>query len=129
MLTYLLVALGGAIGSVARFFCSSVLTRHWDQHFPVGTILVNVSGSFIIGFLASFTGPDGRWPVPAPGRAFLLVGILGGFTTFSSFSLQTLELARNGRWGLAGLNILLSVALCLAGVVLGHLLASLTRGR
>lgn len=129
MLTYLLVALGGAIGSVARFFCSSVLTRHWDQHFPVGTILVNVTGSFIIGFIASSTSPDGKWPLPVQGRAFLMVGILGGFTTFSSFSLQTLDLARNGKWGLAGLNVILSVTLCLTGVVTGHLLASFAKGR
>ena len=124
MLTYLLVALGGAIGSVARFWCAAVLTRKLDHDFPAGTLFVNVSGSFVIGMISTLTGPEGKWPVSSPARTFLMIGILGGYTTFSSFSLQTLDLARSGRWGYASLNVLLSVALCLIGVLLGHLVAS-----
>jgi len=82
-------------------------------------------GSLIIGFFATFTGIDGRLPVPLEARAFVMVGICGGFTTFSAFSLQTLELAREGRFLWAGANIILSVVLCLVAVALGHWLAVL----
>lgn len=93
--------------------------------FPWATILINILGSLVIGFLATFTGPEGRLPAPIDARAFLIVGICGGFTTFSAFSLQTLDLARNGRLLLAGTNIVLSVSLCLVAVALGHWVATL----
>jgi CrcB protein len=93
--------------------------------FPWGTILVNIIGSLVIGFVATLTGPNGRAVVPVNAQAFVMVGLCGGFTTFSAFSLQTLELARDGRFLYAGANVVLSVVLCLAAVALGHWLAAL----
>jgi CrcB protein len=93
--------------------------------FPWGTILVNIIGSLVIGFVATLTGPNGRVVVPAEAQAFVMVGLCGGFTTFSAFSFQTLELARDGRLVYAGANIMLSVVLCLTAVALGHWLATL----
>jgi CrcB protein len=124
MFNYLLVALGGALGSVARYGVSGMVARWFGESFPWGTLLVNVAGSFAIGLFATLTGADGRWLVPPAGRTFFMAGICGGFTTFSSFSLQTLNLVRDGQWLFAGLNILGSVALCLLFVWLGHLCAS-----
>jgi CrcB protein len=124
MLNYLLVALGGALGSVARYGASGLAARWFGETFPWGTLLVNVSGSLVIGFFATFTGTEGRWLVSPTIRTLFMVGICGGFTTFSSFSLQTLNLVRDGQWLYAGLNILGSVTLCLLFVWLGHLLAS-----
>ncbi len=121
--SYLWVAIGGALGSVARFWFSGVVARRFGETFPWGTLLVNVTGSFIIGFFATVTAPDGRWLAPAGFRTFFMFGICGGYTTFSSFSLQTLNLAEDGEWFLAGANVLGSVALCLVAVWLGHLLA------
>lgn len=123
MLTYLWVAVGGALGSLARFWLSGVVARGIGETFPWGTIVINVTGSFVIGFFAMLTGPDGRWFVPSDARIFVLVGLCGGYTTFSSFSLQTLNLARNGEWLWAGGNIVLSVVLCLIAVWFGHVSA------
>jgi fluoride exporter len=124
MLNYLWVGLGGALGSIARYWFSGLIARFFGETFPLGTLLVNVSGSFIIGFFAMATGPDGRWLV-APGvRTFFMIGICGGYTTFSSFSLQTLDLARDGEKLFAGLNAVLSLTLCLLAVWLGDLLAA-----
>jgi CrcB protein len=125
MLTYFWVALGGAIGSVARLWLSVQVGLLTGLGFPWGTILVNIIGSLVIGFVATLTGPNGRVAVPIDAQAFVMVGLCGGFTTFSAFSLQTLELARDGRLLHAGANILLSVVLCLTAVVLGHWLAML----
>ena len=117
------VALGGALGSVARYWCSGVIARAMGETFPWGTLIVNVSGSLVIGFIATVSGPDGRFLIPPEARQFMMVGILGGYTTFSSFSLQTLSLARDGEWLLAGANIVGSVVLCLIAVWVGHMLA------
>jgi CrcB protein len=125
MLTYFWVALGGAIGSMARLWLSVQVGLLTGLGFPWGTILVNIIGSLVIGFVATLTGPNGRVAVPIDAQAFVMVGLCGGFTTFSAFSLQTLELARDGRLLHAGANILLSVVLCLTAVVLGHWLAML----
>ena len=124
MMLYLLVAFGGALGSVARFWFSGLVAGHFGETFPWGTLLVNVSGSFAIGFIATLTGPDGRVFAGADTRQFLMTGICGGYTTFSSFSLQTLNLAREGEWARAGANVLASVAVCLVAVWLGHLAAA-----
>jgi CrcB protein len=121
---YLWVALGGAIGSVMRYACTLGAARWLGAAFPWGTLLVNVAGSFAIGLLAALVAADGRPALGADARAFVLVGILGGFTTFSSFSLETLSLARGGALGAATANVALSVALCLAGVWLGFLSAA-----
>ncbi|HEX7531608.1 MAG TPA: fluoride efflux transporter CrcB [Methyloceanibacter sp.] len=120
---YLWVALGSALGGAARFFCTGVAARLFGETFPWGTLFVNVLGSFIIGFFATLTGPDGRMFAGTTTRQFVMTGILGGFTTFSSFSLQTLNLANDGEWLQAGGNVVGSVVLCLVAVWLGHLLA------
>jgi fluoride exporter len=126
MLTYFWVALGGAIGSMARLWLSVHVALLTGLGFPWGTILVNIIGSLVIGFVATLTGPSGRLVVPVNVQAFVMVGLCGGFTTFSAFSLQTLELARDGRLIHAAANILLSVVLCLTAVAIGHWLATLS---
>jgi CrcB protein len=122
---YFWVAVGGAIGSMARLWLGVKVTLLTGLAFPWGTILVNIIGSLVIGFVATLTGPNGRVAVPVNAQAFVMVGLCGGFTTFSAFSLQTLELARDGRLMHAGANIMLSVVLCLTAVALGHWLAAL----
>jgi len=124
MLNYFFVALGGALGSVGRFWLSGLIANRFGSTFPWGTIIVNVTGCFIIGFFNTLTGTEGRWLVSPAMRTFFMIGICGGYTTFSSFSLQTLNLANDGEWLYAGANILYSVALCLVGVWLGHALAA-----
>jgi fluoride exporter len=125
MLTYLLVALGGAIGSIARLWLGVQIGLLTGLKSPWGTVVVNILGSLVIGFVATLTGPNGRVVAPIEARAFVMIGLCGGFTTFSAFSLQTLELARDGRLLLAAANIGLSVLLCLVAVALGHWLATL----
>jgi CrcB protein len=124
-MAYVWVALGGALGSVARYGCSLAAMRWLGTAFPWGTMFVNVTGSFTIGLLAALVAADGRPLLGADARAFAIVGLLGGFTTFSSFSLETLNLARSGALGAAAINVVLSVALCLAGVGLGFATAGL----
>ena len=123
-MNYLWVAVGSALGGVARYWCSGLAARLWGETFPWGTLIVNVAGSFVIGLFATATGPDGRFLVPSEARVFVMVGVCGGYTTFSSFSLQTLALARDGEWLGVGANIVLSVVLCLAAVWLGHAAAA-----
>ncbi len=123
-MTYLWVALGSALGGMARYWMSEVVAVAIGETFPWGTLVINIIGSLIIGFFATYTGPDGRILIPSDIRIFVMVGICGGFTTFSSFSLQTLNLARSGDFMRAGMNVILSVALCLLFVWLGHLAAS-----
>ena len=124
MLAYLWIALGGALGSVGRFWLSGLIAGRYGETFPWGTLVVNVIGSFVIGFFATITSPDGRLLAPVGFRQFFIYGVCGGYTTFSSFSWQTLELAHDGEWLRAGGNVLGSVALCLVAVWLGHLLAA-----
>jgi fluoride exporter len=121
LLTYVWVALGGALGSLARFAASGAIARSTGEIFPWGTFTVNVTGCFIIGLFAMLTGPDGRVAVPPDVRQFFMVGICGGYTTFSSFSLQTLALARAGDMARASANVIASVVFCLVGVWLGSL--------
>ena len=122
--TYLWIALGGALGSMARFWLAAFVAAILGPQFPWGTILINILGSFVIGFFATLTGPGGRVVASFNTRAFVMVGICGGFTTFSAFSLQTLDLARDSRWLQAGGNVVLSVVACLIAVWAGHVLAS-----
>jgi CrcB protein len=124
-MAYVWVALGGAIGSVARYACSLAAVRWLGAAFPWGTLFVNVAGSFTIGLLAALVAADGRPLLGADARAFLIVGVLGGSTTFSSFSLETLALARGGAFGAAALNAALSLALCFGGAWLGFASAGL----
>jgi CrcB protein len=121
---YLLIALGGALGSVLRFFLSGLVASHVGETFPWGTLVINATGSLAIGFFATLTAPDGRWFANTETRQFVMTGILGGYTTYSSFSLQTLNLARDGEWLRAGGNAFGTLALCLVCVWLGHLLAA-----
>lgn len=124
---YLWVALGGAFGSVARFGLNELVSARFGTNFPWGTMTVNVIGSFVIGLLAAFTLPESRLHPEARTLAtqFLMVGVCGGFTTFSSFSLQTLNFVRDREWLYAGGNILLSVVLCVLATWLGYLLGSI----
>jgi len=121
--TYLWIALGSAVGGALRYWCSGLVARAFGETFPWGTLIVNVLGSFIIGFFGTLTAPDGRLFVGSNARQFVMVGFCGGYTTFSSFSLQTLNLLNDGEWFYAGANITLSVLLCLIGVWAGHVLA------
>ena len=121
---YCWIALGSAIGGAARYWCTGFAARILGETFPWGTLCVNVVGSFIIGFFATLTGPDGRVFASTTTRQFAMVGLLGGYTTFSSFSLQTLNLVQDSEWLQAGGNIVGSVVLCLLGVWLGHILAA-----
>lgn len=123
-LTYLSIALGGALGSVARFFCAEWIVARWPSAFPFGTLFVNVLGSLIIGMAAAMGESDARIQLPLLARQFIMIGILGGYTTFSSFSLQTLMLMRNGAWLLAAVNAAASVFLCVLAAWAGFALIS-----
>jgi len=118
-MTWLWVMLGSALGGVARFWLSGLAAYALGGTFPIGTLIVNVTGSFVIGFFATLTGPDGRVFVASDARQFVMTGICGGYTTFSSFSLQTLNLVRDDEWLIAGANVVVSVVLCLVAVWLG----------
>jgi CrcB protein len=120
---YLWIGLGSALGGMARFWCSGVMARLIGETFPWGTLFVNVVGSLLIGFFATVTAPDGRLFLDQTTRQFVMLGFMGGFTTFSSFSLQTLNLMNDGEWLYAGLNIGVSVVLCLVAVWIGHIIA------
>lgn len=117
------IFLGGGLGSLGRWWLSGWVAGRIGETFPWGTLVVNVTGSVAIGLFATLTGPDGRWLAPASVRQFFMLGVCGGYTTFSSFSLQTLTLVEDGEWLRAGGNVAGSVILCLAGVWLGHLVA------
>jgi len=117
------IFVGGGLGSLARWGVSGLIADKFGETFPWGTFVVNVTGCFVIGLFATATGVEGRWLASATFRQFFMLGICGGYTTFSSFSLQTLNLVQEGEWFRAGANTVLSVALCLVGVWLGHLLA------
>ena len=123
MANYLWISLGGALGTAARFWFSGFIAGKVGETFPWGTLLVNVSGSFVIGLFAGLTDPGGRLLVQSGARQFFMAGICGGYTTFSSFSLQTLKLVQDREWLHAGANVVGSVALCLLAVWLGHVLA------
>jgi CrcB protein len=119
---YLWVAVGSALGGVLRFWLNGVISQRFET-FPMGTMVINITGSFLIGFIFTYTGTDGRVVLGQTPRTFLMTGICGGYTTFSAFSLQTLNLARDAQWLYAGLNVLASVGLCLVAVWLGHVAA------
>ncbi|HJS30488.1 MAG TPA: fluoride efflux transporter CrcB [Alphaproteobacteria bacterium] len=121
---YFWIAFGSALGGVARYWCSGVVAAAFGETFPWGTILVNVAGSFVIGFFGTLTAPDGRLFVSSDMRQFVMAGLCGGYTTFSSFSVQTLNLLQDGEWLRAGGNVVLSVVLCLAAVWAGHVMAA-----
>jgi fluoride exporter len=121
--TYLCVALGSAIGGSARYAISGFIANWFGATFPWGTLIINITGSFVIGIFGTLTAPDGILLVPSNLRILVMVGICGGYTTFSSFSLEALNLMRSGEWLSAGSYILASVVCCLIGVWLGHISA------
>ena len=124
--TYLWIGMGGALGSMGRYGVSRIFAFWFGETFPWGTLVVNVSGSLLIGLLAGLTSdPNSRFLIAPDMRQFLLVGICGGYTTFSSFSLQTLALMREGDMLEAGSNIVMSVIFCLMAVWLGLVLAGM----
>lgn len=121
---YLAVSLGAVIGSVLRAGASLGSLALFGPGFPWATLFVNIAGSFVIGFYATLTGPDGRLFAGSHQRQFVMTGICGGFTTFSAFSLESLRLAQSGNWVAAGMNVTVSVVAWLAAVWLGYALAS-----
>ena len=129
MITYLWIALGSALGGVARYACQGWAARLISDTFPWGTMIVNIVGCSFIGFFATFTSTEGRFIVGTTARQFVMVGICGGYTTFSSFSLETLNLARDGQWAQAAGYVLGSLLFCLLGVWLGHMGAVTLNGR
>jgi fluoride exporter len=123
----LVVMLGGALGTLARY-ALSVLALPISRGLPWGTILINVAGSFVIGLFGALTLAGGRYPASENLRLFVMIGLCGGFTTFSSFSLQTLDLMRGGAMGRAAVNVVASVVLCVAAVAAGYALAAQING-
>ena len=122
--SYISVALGSIVGGVARYLVSVLFASQFQDGFPWATLFVNVTGSFFIGFYAALTGPDGRVFVSPRQRQFVMVGICGGYTTFSAFSLETLRLVQSGNVQAASLNIFISVMGWMAAVWIGHVLAA-----
>lgn len=119
---YLLAGLGGAIGSIGRVLMTNTVSRWAGDEFPFGTIAVNVTGALLMGLLAGYGNTEpGRLLFSPAARTFLMIGVLGGYTTFSSFSLQTFLLLEQGNVSGALLNILLSVLLCVAGIWVGFM--------
>ena len=125
--TCILVMIGGALGTLARY-AISVAAAPISGNLPWGTIAINVAGSFLIGFFGTLTLAYGRFPASEGARLFVMIGLCGGFTTFSSFSLQTLDLLRNGAPVRAAVNIGVSVVLCVAAVAVGHAIAARLNG-
>ncbi len=123
----LLVMAGGALGTLARYLVSTWALPVSSQ-LPWGTIIINISGSLLIGFFGTLTLANGRYPASESLRLFVMIGLCGGYTTFSSFSLQTLDLVRSGGLARAALNIGLSVVLCLGAVAVGHVIAERING-
>ena len=119
----LIVMAGGAIGTLLRYLIS-LSALPISQHLPWGTILINITGSFVIGLFGTLTLASGRFPVSENMRLFVMIGLCGGYTTFSSFSLQTLDLMRGGAMMRAAFNVGVSVVLCIAAVAVGHAVAS-----
>ena len=119
---YVCVAVGGMLGSVARYMAGLLIPL--VSGFPLATLFVNVTGSFIIGFYSTLSGPDGRWLASTRQRQFVMTGFCGGYTTFSSFSLETFRLLHAGMKETALTNIVVSVATWLVAVWLGYAVAS-----
>ena len=123
MARLLVVCMGGFLGTGARYGLNGWVAHRFGETFPWGTLTVNVAGSFAVGLLYFACGPDSPWIVSATTRQFLLAGILGGFTTFSSFSIQTLNLLKDGELAAVGVNVIGSVALGLLAAFAGDALA------
>jgi CrcB protein len=120
---YLWIALGAVIGASARYFISITIARNFSTAFPYGTLLINITGSMVLGFFLVFSAErvllDPRW------RFLVAIGFCGSYTTFSSYAFESFALMEQGQWLMTGINILASNALCLAAVFAG---AALARG-
>lgn len=116
MESYFWITLGSALGGAGRYWCSGLVARHFGETFPWGTLAVNILGSFVVGFADALL-------TSTPARQLVMAGLCGGYTTFSAFSLQTLNLARDGGWLRAGANVGASVVICLISVWVGHVAA------
>ena len=123
-MNYVWVFLGGGLGSLLRFLVSGLVDQRIGETFPWGTLAVNVSGCFLIGLLAAGLGPESRWLAPPAARTFLMIGLCGGYTTFSAFSLQTLAQVQGGEWQRAAVHVALSLVGCLLAVWAGHWVAA-----
>jgi CrcB protein len=125
-IAYFWVAFGGALGSVSRYWLSGLVAERFGESFPWGTLVINVTGSFVIGAIGALASSEGRMDSQSRAFAvqFLMYGICGGYTTFSSFSLATLKHLQERQWLYAGGNVILSVVLCLIAVWLGWLLGA-----
>lgn len=123
MLTYIWIAIGSALGGIARHWCTMVGAAWFGAAFPWGTLFINILGSFVIGLFFALTGPSGRFDVPLDARLFVMTGVCGGYTTFSAFSLQTLSLFQNGDIVRGSAYVAASVVLCLAAVWAGDAIA------
>ncbi|MGJ4889340.1 fluoride efflux transporter CrcB [Bradyrhizobium sp. HKCCYLR20261] len=117
---YLLVGLGGAIGGASRFIVSDGIALRWGTTFPWGTLVVNVTGALLIGMVVALARVHGGVFAGASTHDLVITGVLGGYTTVSSFSLQTVNLVLDHRTGLAALNVIASTVLCLAAVAVGY---------
>lgn len=122
-MTYLWIALGAVAGASARYFLSGLIVRNFSSTFPYSTLLINVTGSLVVGFFLVYSTDrvlvDPRW------RLLLAVGFCGSYTTFSSYAFESFALMEQGQWLLASLNAVASNVLCLAAVLAG---AALARG-
>jgi fluoride exporter len=123
MINYLIVSLGAALGGAGRYWISNLVYKYFPAVFPYGTLVVNVVGSFVIGLLIFVF--DEKELLNNQLRIFLTIGFCGGFTTFSTFSLETFNLIRDSEYFLASINVILSIALCLAGVFLAYIVSKI----
>ena len=123
VLNYFWIALGAVVGASARYFLSTLVSRNLSSAFPYGTLLINITGSLVLGFFLVFSTErallDPRW------RLLVAIGFCGSYTTFSSYAFESFALMEQGQWLLTGVNIVASNALCLAAVLAG---AALARG-
>jgi fluoride exporter len=126
MSNILLIGLGSALGGMARYGVTYGMAARFGPGFPVGTLIANVTGSFLIGMIFATTGTDGRWPLGMGGRFFFMTGLMGGYTTFSAFSLETVNLMKAGSVGMAFGYAIGTLVACLlavwAGLALGQLI-------
>lgn len=120
-MNYLAISIGAVLGANLRFVLGGWIADRWGSSFPLGTLVINVTGSLVIGIVLTLLTE--RVVAPAWVRPLIAIGFLGSYTTFSTFSYETLALARDGAWLVAGTNVILSVAASLFGVYLGTLLA------
>jgi fluoride exporter len=128
MTTYMWIAIGSALGGMARHWCTMAGTAWFGAAFPWGTLFINIFGSFVIGLFFALTGPEGRFDASLNARLFVMTGLCGGYTTFSAFSLQTLSLFQDGAILRGSGYVAASVALCLLGVWAGYALATALNG-